>query len=147
LGANPPTLGLSVQPAGPGQLTWTVSFSYPNPPTGAPTLFADAYFGYVRPDGGVTFLGPGLAQSPGNLSDPRTFAAFLSGVEADPGAALPPTSVFTTPISGPPGQYVAFFGAMPTEAGPSGNLWSVGSPGSNGGANLRGVALAPFSGP
>lgn len=147
LALNQPTLGLSVQPAGSGQLTWTVSFAYPNPPAGAPTLFADAYFGYVRPDGILTFLGPGLGQSAGNLTNPQTFVSFLSGTETEPGAVLPPTQVFSTPISGPPGQYLAFFGAMPTEAGPAGNLWSLGSNSSNGGANFQGVAIAPFSFP
>ena len=145
LGLNQPTLGLSVQPGGPGQFNWTVSFNYPNPPFGAPTLFADAYFGYVRPDGSLVFLGPGLGQSPGELTNPQTFVSFLSGVGADPGASLPPTQAFATPISGPPGQYLAFFGAMPTEAGPSGNLWSLGSNSSNGGSNFQGVAIAPFS--
>ncbi|MBI2903381.1 MAG: S8 family serine peptidase [Candidatus Methylomirabilis oxyfera] len=147
LGVNQPTLGLSVQPGGSGQLNWTVSFTYPNPPAGAPTLFADAYFGYLRPDGVLTFLGPGLGQSAGDLNNPQSFISFLSGVEADPGASLPPTQAFSTPISGPPGQYVAFFGAMPTEAGPSGNLWSLGSNSSNGGFAFQGVAIAPFSRP
>lgn len=147
LALNQPTLGLSVQPVGPGQVNWTVSFSYPNPPSGAPTLFADVYFGYLRPDGALIFLDPGLGQRAGDLGDPMSFVSFLSSVETDPGASLAPTSVFSTAISGPPGQYLAFFWAMPQGAGPSGNLWSIGSGGSNGGSSFQGVAIAPFSVP
>ncbi len=147
LAKNQPVFGLSVQKPGSGQLNWTASFDYPDPAFGAPTLFADIYFGYLRPDGILTFLGPDLAQSTGDLSNPQSFAAFLGSVAADPGASLPPTHVFSTPVSGPPGQYLAFFGAMPTGAGPSGNLWSLGSSASNGGSNFQGVVLAPFSFP
>ncbi len=145
LAKNQPTLGLSVQTSGSGQLDWVMSFNYPTPSFGAPTLFADVYFGYLRPDGVPTFLGPGLGQAAGDVNNPQSFASFLSSLEVDPGTSLAPTQVFSTPISGPAGQYVAFFGAMPTGAGPSGNLWSLGSSASNGGANLQGVALAPFS--
>jgi subtilisin family serine protease len=145
LAANQPTFGLTVEKPGSGQISWTVSFDYPDPAFGAPTLFADVYFGYLRPDGIVTFLGPDLGQSTGNLTSPQSFVSFLDSVVADPGASLPPTQVFSTPVSGPPGQYFAFFGAMPTGAGPSGNLWSLGSNASNGGSNFQGIALAPFS--
>ena len=147
LAKNQPTLGLSVLKSGSGQLDWVVSFNYPSPGFGTPTLFADVYFGYLRPDGVLTFLGPGLGQAPGILSDPRSFTSFLSSFEVDPGASLAATHLFSTPISGPDGQYVAFFGAMPTGAGPSGNVWSVGSSASNGGVNFQGVALASFSRP
>ncbi len=147
LAKNQPTFGLSVAKPGPGQLSWTVSFNYPNPSFGAPTLFADVYFGYLRPDGVLRFLGPDLSQSAGNLNNPQTFASFLESVAADAGTSLAPTEAFWTPISGPPGQYVAFFAAMPTGAAPSGNLWSLGSNASNGGANLQGIAVAPFSVP
>jgi subtilisin family serine protease len=147
LAKNQPTLGLSVQKSGSGQLDWVVSFNYPNPSFGAPTLFADVYFGYLRPDGALTFLGPGLGSAVGDLNNPQSFTPLLSSLEADPGASLSPTQVFSTLISGPPGEYVAFFGAMPTGAGPSGNLWSLGSHASNGGSNLQGVAVAPFSFP
>jgi subtilisin family serine protease len=144
LAKNLPTFGLNVAKTGSGLLDWTISFNYPNPPFGAPTLFGDAYFGYLRPDGILTFLRPDLSQSTGNLNNPQTFAAFLGSVDVDPGTLVPPMTLFSTPIVGPPGQYVAFFGGMPTGAAPSGNLWSVGSTASNGGSNVQGIAIAPF---
>ncbi len=147
LAKNPPTLGLSIQKTGTGEVNWVAAFNYPNPSFGAPTLFADVYFGYLRPDGVVIFLGPALGPTPGQLNNPQSFTSLLSSFEADPGAFLAPSQVFSTPVSGPSGQYFAFFGAMPTGAGPSGNLWSLGSSASNGGSNLDGVALAPFSFP
>jgi len=147
LAGNQPRLGLGVQPTEGGRLNWIVDFSYPDPPLGAPTLLADAYFGYLRPDGTLIFLGPGLTQSPGDLNDPQSCTPLFTSVEAPAGAFLPPTLAFSAPVSGPPGQYLAFFGAMPAAAGPSGNLWSLGSSSSNDGVNFQGVALVPFSRP